>query len=103
MRQLIFLDSARADIAQIYAYIEEKSGSSETAERFTRELNMQCRRLATLPVTLGRARPELRADIRSFVFKNYLIFFRYTNEAVEIVNIVEGHRDLLAFFADDLE
>jgi hypothetical protein len=37
----------------------------------------KCEYLATLTGLLGRARPELRPDIRSTPFKSYLIFFRY--------------------------
>jgi hypothetical protein len=53
-------------------------------------LRQQCRRLASLPGTLGHPRPELRPDIRSFAFKNYVIFFRYEGDTLEVVNILEG-------------
>ena len=100
MRRLRILNSARRDIAHIYAYIEERSGDATIAERFARQLNEQCRRLAQLPGTLGRARPELRPDIRSAPFKSYIIFFRYVGADVfEVVRIIEGHRDLDALFA----
>jgi toxin ParE1/3/4 len=105
VRRLRVLDSARNDIAQIYAYIEEQSGSAAIAERFVRKLSDQCRRLARLPGTLGRARPELRHDIRSAPFKGYVIFFRYLDDDIlEIAHIIEGHRDVIAIFAkeDDL-
>lgn len=100
MRRLRILNSARRDIAHIYAYIEERSSDATIAERFARQLNEQCRRLAQLPGTLGRARPELRPDIRSAPFKSYIIFFRYVGADVfEVVRIIEGHRDLDALFA----
>lgn len=102
MRRLRVLDSARRDIAQIYAYVEQQSGSTTVAERFVRQLNEQCRRLARLPGMLGRARPELRPDIRSAPFKDYTIFFRYLDDDVlEVVRIIEGHRDIDAVFAKD--
>jgi toxin ParE1/3/4 len=50
---------------------------------------------------LGRARPELRHDVRSAAFKNYVIFFRYLEDAVEIIHIIEGHRDLGAIFTSE--
>jgi toxin ParE1/3/4 len=50
---------------------------------------------------LGRARPELRPDIRSFPYKGYMIFFRYVGDAFEVVNILEGHRDLGTYFDTD--
>lgn len=99
MRRLRILNSARRDIAHIYAYIEERSGNVAIAERFARLLNEQCRRLAQLPGTVGRARPELRPDIRSAPFKGYIIFFRYIDTDVfEVVRIIERHRDIDALF-----
>jgi toxin ParE1/3/4 len=68
-----------------------------------RRLREQCRKLAHLPGTLGRARPELRADIRSFPIRGYVVFFRYTNDTVEIINILEGHRDIETYFDEDAE
>ena len=56
----------------------------------------QCARLASLPGTLGRARP----DLRSFPFGNYVIFFRYRDDVLEVVNVLEGHRDIDAFFSE---
>lgn len=105
MRRLRILDSARRDIAEIYAYVEQRSGNASVAERFARQIkqiNEQCRQLARLPGTLGRARPELRPDLCSAPFKGYVIFFRYLDEDVlEIIRIIEGHRDIPALFAGD--
>ena len=44
----------------------------------------------------------MRPDVRSFPFKGYVIFFRYLDDAIlEIVHIIEGHRDVAAIFARD--
>ena len=64
------------------------------------ELRAQCHKLAALQATVGRARPDLRADIRSFPYKGYVIFFRYHAGRFEVVNILEGHRDVEGFFGD---
>ena len=50
---------------------------------------------------MGRARPELRSDIRSFAFRDYVIFFRYIDDVFEVVNILEGHRDIDTYYRDD--
>jgi toxin ParE1/3/4 len=59
------------------------------------------KKLAGLPGVMGRARPELRTDIRSFPHKGYVIFFRYTGDFFEVINVLEGHRDIEAFFSDN--
>jgi hypothetical protein len=61
----------------------------------------RCRNLASIPGVLGSARPELEAGIRSFPHRGYLIFFRYRGRDVEIVRLMEGHRDLEAGFGGD--
>src|ERR1700757_1489621 len=75
--RLKMLPSARADLVTILEHITRESGSLVIGRRFVGALRLQCRELSALPGTLGRARPELRPDIRSFPFRGYLIFFRY--------------------------
>lgn len=94
MRRLKYLAAAQRDLVEILTFITQQSGSLDTGRRFVARLRGQCRRLAELPGTLGRARPELRQDIRSFPCQGYLIFFRYQDDALEIISILEGHRDI---------
>jgi plasmid stabilization system protein ParE len=101
VRQLILLDSALADFVSILDYISRESGSRVIGRGFVDTLQNQCRKLASLPGTLGRPRPELRPGIRSFAFKGYVIFFRYEGDTFEVVNVLEGHRDVTAYFRDD--
>jgi plasmid stabilization system protein ParE len=96
VRRLRYLASARRDISDIYHYIESRTESSVTAQRFVDRLRAQCRHIAALPSTLGRPRPELGKDLRTFPFQGYLIVLRYADDVLEIVDIVEGHRDIKA-------
>lgn len=102
MRQPVYLASARRDFADILEYITRESGSLAIGRSFVEVLRQQCGKLASLPGTLGRPRPELRPDIRSFAFKGYVIFFRYEGDSFEIVNVLEGHRDVITHFRDDM-
>lgn len=96
MRRVEYLPAAKRDITEIARFIRRSSGSREVAERFDEALRHQCSRLAELPGTLGRARPGLD-DIRSFAFREYLIFFRYArNDVLQIIRIIERHRDHVA-------
>lgn len=99
MPQLRTLPSALTDLVNILEYITRKGGSLVIGRRFVGELRQKCRPLADLPGTLGRARTELRPDIRSMAFKGYVIFFRYVGDHFEVVNIIEGHRDVDELFS----
>lgn len=80
-------------------YITRESGSAAIGLRFVGQIRQHCRTLASLPGTLGRTRPELRPDIRSASYGGYVIFFRYENRLFEVVNVLEGHRDIEAHFS----
>jgi plasmid stabilization system protein ParE len=98
VRQLRYTPAAVENLADIAAYIADASGHRQIAEAFTARLRQQCSHLATLPGQLGRSRPEIRHDVRSFAIKGYVILFRYRADTVEILNVIEGHRDIVAHF-----
>ena len=103
MTQLVYLAAARQDIADIAAYIEQRSDSREAAEAFIDKITEHCEKIARLRTRLGRPRPEFGGDYRSTTFGNYVIFFRYADETgprshLFIIHIVHGGRDLDAYF-----
>jgi plasmid stabilization system protein ParE len=98
MATLRLTDEALDSIASISAYIGQASGA-RAGERFLSQILDRCEQLAALPGTMGRARPELQNDLRSSVFKGYLIFFRYQGDWFEVVDILEGHRDIEGYFS----
>jgi len=101
MARLRYTAAAKDDLDSIAHYIADSSGSRAVAERFVGEFRQKCRDLAAAPIVMGRPRPELRPDLRSLPFGNYVIFFRHPGDLLEIVNVVEGHRDIEAFFDDN--
>lgn len=98
MPRLVYLPAARRDLVSILEYVTRESGSLAIGHGFVGQLRGHCAKLAGLPGTLGRARPELRVDIRSVPFNSYVIFFRYSGDDFEVVNILEGHRDIDGHF-----
>jgi toxin ParE1/3/4 len=94
------LPSAIADLVNVLESITRVSGSIDIGLQFVGALRRPCRRLAALPGFHGRARRELRPDIRSIacdvVAFSYVIFFRYAEDAFEVVNIIEHDRDIRA-------
>ena len=102
MRRLIYLDTGLDDLAGMLEHLSRESGSRVFGRTFVDRLRQQCRKPASLPGLLGRPRKELRPDMRSFAVKGYVIFFRYGAGTLEVVNILEGHRDMAAYFRDDI-
>ena len=101
MRAVVYLASAKRDFRAIQRYLTRQSRSIDVGVVFVEALQRQCQRLAALPGTLGRSRPELGAGIRGFPYRSYVIFFRYDTDIFEIVNVLEGHRDVIGHFRDD--
>ncbi len=101
MRRLILTHAAIEDLASIMDYLTRESGGLRTGKTVTDKLVAQCKRLAELPGTLGRPRPELLPDLRSFPAGSYIIFFRYLPAAFEVVHILHARRDIPAVFQDD--
>lgn len=97
MRSLEFLDRAKNSLTDISNYVDESAGPDISLSVVSRIL-AQCEKLARLSGTLGRARPELESDLRSFPFLGYVIYFRYLPEIFQVVNIAHSARDTGAVF-----
>ncbi len=100
MPRLVYLASARDDLLSILTHLARESGSTAIALGFVQSLRSKCRALAALPGTMGRPRPELQPDLSSFAFRDYVIFFRYRGDLLEVVAILEGHRDVRPLLDD---
>jgi toxin ParE1/3/4 len=93
--------AARSDLGQIYHYIRDRSGNGEVARRFVQELRNKCAQLAAAPIQMGRSRADLRPGLRSHAYKSYVIFFRYVGDVLEIMRVIESHRDIPPLFGDE--
>ncbi len=93
-----FAVPASLDIESIIDFIADNSGF-DTAERFLKKINEKCRTLAQFP-SMGRRRDELVPLLRSFPVDDYLIFYRPTEEGIEIMRVVNGYRDLTTLFSE---
>lgn len=100
MSQLRYLAQAKDDLLNLQRYIARECGSQNMAIQYTEKIREQCRKLAGLPGKIGRLHPELRENLRSFAYGNYVIFFMYNDDYLEIVTIIEGHRDIEAMFEE---
>lgn len=82
---------ARTDLTEIWLYIAEHDETA--ADRVLDEIERVCRLIATRP-KMGRERPELRPNIRSFGVMSWVIFYRIADDFIELVRVLHAARDL---------
>jgi len=82
---------AEADLIDIGDYIA--SDNPKAAVRVISEIAKACALLGGEP-PLGRARPEIRPDARSWTVGKYLILYRRRDYGVEVIRVVHGARRL---------
>ena len=89
---------AAADILDIWDHIAEDS--LEQADRWVDKLDEKFKLLATQPL-IGLARDELAADLRSFPFGRYVVFYAPIEDGIDVVRVLHSARDVDAVFADE--
>lgn len=87
-----------ADLADIWAFIAEDS--VKNADKFAALLDDHLQALARRP-HMGRSRPELAAELRSFPVGQYVVFYVPLHKGVEIVRVLHGARDIESSLRED--
>lgn len=90
---------AAADILDIWDHIAEDS--LDQADRWIDKLDEKFGILASQPLA-GRAREELAADLRSFPFGRYVIFYMPVQDGIDVVRVLHSARDVDAAFGKEL-
>lgn len=96
--RLVIKPLAEQDLEVIGDYIARDNPAQAVA--FVGELREKCRRIADNPLGY-RERPELARGLRSCAHGNYVIFFDALPDAVEVVRVLHGARDLPAMLSED--
>ena len=47
---------------------------------------------------MGRNRPDLAPELRSFPVDNYIIFYRPISEGIQVIRVLHGARDIPPLF-----
>lgn len=89
---------AAQDIENIWKYVAPNN--LKAANRLFDTLRESFPKLAKFP-QMGRERSELAPFLRSFLVKNYLIFYRPIDEGIEIVRILHGSQEIETIFQDE--
>jgi toxin ParE1/3/4 len=84
-----------SDLTEIWSYIADDSVTN--ADAFIDKLYETIQLLAN-QLGSGRRREELAPGILSFPFARYIIFYRTSGHAIEIVRVLHGARDIQTIF-----
>lgn len=88
---------AQQDIADIAEFI--KRDNPVRSLSFSRELRAKIAQATQNPLAY-RERRELKAGIRAARHGNYMIFFRFDGETMEVLRVWHGARDSTSLFQD---
>ena len=97
MGQIRISPRARSDLIEIWSYIADDSVAH--ADTFIDNL-LETIQMLGKQSGAGRHREELSPGILSFPFGRYVIFYCRRQDAIEIVRVLHGARDIHAIFED---
>lgn len=95
--RIVWSRDATDDLAQIWNYLVQET-SVGRADDQVRKIETACRKLSEFPLA-GRARDKIIPGLRTVVATPYVIFYRKSKAAVEIIRVLDGRRDIDAILA----
>ena len=86
---------AESDLAEIWLHIA--LDNVDAADALLDRINFRLALISQNP-GIGRFRPELRMDLRSFSVSSYLLFYRIESDGIYLIRVLHGARDLPNLF-----
>ena len=98
--KVIIQPQAQDNLVEIGVYIGRDN--PRRADSFVDEIRARCHSLGDMPRAYPLVPRHESTGIRRCPFRDYLIFYRVTAEAVEVIHILHGARDIdVLLFPDD--
>ncbi len=91
MPRVIVSPAADGDPDEIWHYVADDSELQ--ADRLLQRFRHKLEHLAKWN-TLGRPRPEIARNCRSYPFGKYCFFFRPLDDGIEVIRVIHSARDL---------
>jgi toxin ParE1/3/4 len=98
MASVVLRPKALADLTEIWVYIAQ--GSERQADALIDRLDQTFGELSRHP-RMGRQRPELLANLRSFPVGRYIVFYLPCPRAIDVIRVLHGSRDLKSLIETD--
>jgi toxin ParE1/3/4 len=93
---IILSPEADRDLLDIWAHLSQEI-SVAIADKQLREIKRLCLAISDWP-EYGRAREDVRKGMRSAPIGRYVVFYRPTRDAIELVRVLDERRDVDAIF-----
>lgn len=100
MREVLFTEQADADLICIYTY-SYQNWDEEQAIQYTNQLKKTIQQIATSP-SLGKRRNNIRSGYYSYLSGSHVIFYRFTEERLEVVRLLHKNMDFKQHLTDEL-
>lgn len=95
MTRLVISSEASRDPSETSDYFLDKS--VDAGDRFVTIFEKKCQHLATYPY-LERPYQKIMPGLRGLPLLNYIIFYIVSEEAIEILRVISGYRNLPEIF-----
>src|SRR6266581_4411233 len=94
---IVLAPEADQDLLEIWERLS-LAISSAIADKQLREIERLCIAISDWP-EYGRSREDVRKGLRSVPVGRYVVFYRPTKDAIEVVRVLDGRRDVDAIFS----
>jgi len=92
MTQVLYAQSARSDLLEAWLFIAEENMSA--ADRVLEAIEHEAATLSLQP-KMGRARPELGKDVRSWPTSTpYVLFYQLSLSGLTVLRVLHHARDV---------
>jgi len=95
MPQVHRANQAEIDLVEIWLYVA--ADTMKAADRVLAMIDEKCRLLAERKL-LGRERPDLDPNLRSFPVGSYIIYYKLEPDGIIVARVLHGSRDQAAEF-----
>lgn len=100
MRTVKVAAAAEEDLRGIWAYVAEHN--AEAASKLIKEITGKFAILRDFP-NMGREQDRLLINLRSFVVRDYFIFYQPFEDGIEILRVLHASRDIEGIFEGFLD
>lgn len=92
--------AAEEDLHKVWEYVAQNN--PEAAGKLIKEITRNFAVLRDFP-QMGREQTRLLIGLRSFVVREYVIFYQPFESGIEVLRVMHGSRDIEKVFADFLD